>query len=270
MTGLPRRFWAEMTTRDFADGDAARWIAVLPVAAVEQHGPHLPLSTDTLIAEGMVRRVVELLPAELPVTFLPVQALGKSNEHILSPGTLTVGWETATKLWIEIGASVRRAGVRKLIVVSSHGGNSPLVDIVTRELRVGHGMLGVATGWSRFGAPEGLFPSEESLYGIHGGDAETSLMLHLRPDLVRMAEARDFASRQRDFVAEFSHLRAHGQSQFAWLAEDLNPQGAIGNAAAATADKGRALIEHRARAFVELCRDVDAFDVARLWQPPSD
>jgi creatinine amidohydrolase len=267
---LPLRHWHEMTARDFARGDVARWIAVLPVAAVEQHGPHLPLYTDTCIAEGMVRRVVELLPAELPVTFLPVQAVGKSNEHIFSPGTLTAGWETATKLWLEIGVSVRRAGVRKLIVVSSHGGNSPLVDIITRELRVDHGMLAVGTGWSRFGSPEGLFPPEESLYGIHGGDAETSLMLHLRPDLVRMAEAGDFPSHQRSFVAEFSHLRAHGPSQFAWLAQDLNPQGAVGNAAAATAEKGRALVDHRAGGFVELCRDIDAFDVARLWQPPSD
>lgn len=267
---LPLRHWYEMTTRDFAEGDVARWIAVLPVAAIEQHGPHLPVATDTAIAEGMIRRAIELLPPELPVTFLPVQAVGKSNEHISSPGTLTAAWETATKLWIELGDSVRRAGVRKLIIVNSHGGNVPMVDIVTRELRIRHDMLAVGTAWSRFGNPEGLFAPEESLYGIHGGDMETSVMLHLRPDLVRMANAEDFRSTQLSFLKEFKHLRAHGLSQFGWKAQDLNPKGAVGNASLATPEKGKAVVDHQTAAFVELCRDVDAFDVARLWKSTLD
>jgi creatinine amidohydrolase len=180
----PRRFWHEMTTRDFAEGDAASWIAVQPVAAIEQHGPHLPVYTDACVAEGMVKRVVELLPADLPAVFLQVQAVGKSNEHISSPGTLTFSWETLTRVLLDIGHSVDRAGVRKLVFVNSHGGNVPVLDVVTRELRVRHDMLAVASGWSRFGYPERMFAEEEHLYGIHGGDMETSVMLHLRPDLV--------------------------------------------------------------------------------------
>ena len=264
---LPRRFWHEMTTRDFAEGDTAGWIAVLPVAAIEQHGPHLPVYTDTCIAEGMIRRATELLPEDLPVTFLPVQAVGKSNEHISSPGTLTSTWETTTRLWLEIGDSVHRAGVEKLIIMNSHGGNVPMVDIVARELRVRHNMLAVATAWSRFGQPDGIAAPEEALYGIHGGDIETSIMLHLRPDLVRMDKAQDFRSSQLAFIKEFKHLRAHGLVQFGWKAQDLNPHGAVGNALAATAEKGRAVVEHQARAFVELCRDVQAFDTGRLWRP---
>jgi len=267
MPMLPRRFWSEMTTRDFADSHTSEWIAVLPVAAIEQHGPHLPVYTDTCIAEGMIRRAIELMPDELPVTFLPVQAVGKSNEHISSPGTLTTTWETATKLWLDIGDSVRRAGVDKLIVVNSHGGNVPMVDIVARELRVRHDMLVVATAWSRFGHPEGLPAGEEGLYGIHGGDIETSVMLHLRPDLVRMDKAKDFRSVQLDFIREFKHLRAHGPVQFGWKAQDLNPDGTVGNASAATADKGMAVVEHQAAAFVALCRDVAGFDPGRLWTP---
>lgn len=266
-TPLPRRYWVEMSTRDFADSDTSGWIAVLPVAAVEQHGPHLPVFTDTCIAEGLVRRSVELLPDDMPVTFLPVQAVGKSNEHISSPGTLTATWETAIRLWLEVGESVHRAGIRKLILINSHGGNVPLIDIVARELRVRHDMLVVATGWSRFGVPDGLSAPEEAFYGIHGGDVETSMMLHLRSDLVDMGRAADFRSTQLDFMAEFRHLRAHGPVQFGWKAQDLNPAGVVGNAAAATAEKGKVVIDHQARAFVELCSDVNAFDVARLWVP---
>jgi creatinine amidohydrolase len=264
---LPRRRWPEMTTLDFRESDTASWIAVLPVAAIEQHGPHLPVYTDACIAEGMVARSIELLPEELPVTFLPVQAIGKSNEHISSPGTLTSTWETTTRLWLEIGDSVYRAGVEKLIIVNSHGGNVPMVDIVARELRVRHGMLVVATAWSRLGHPEGIPTAEEALYGIHGGDVETSIMLHFRPDLVRMDKALDFRSTQLDFIDEFQHLRAHGPVQFGWKAQDLNPHGAVGNAATATAEKGQAVVDFQANAFVGLCRDVDGFDTARLWKP---
>jgi creatinine amidohydrolase len=266
MTKLPARRWQDMTTVDFATADTARWIAILPVAAIEQHGPHLPVYTDTCIAEGMIARTMELLPEELPATFLPVQAIGKSNEHISSPGTLTSTWETTTKLWLDIGDSVHRAGVEKLIIVNAHGGNVPMVDIVARELRVRHDMLVVATAWSRLGLPEGISAPEEALYGIHGGDIETSIMLHLRPDLVRMEHAEDFRSAQLQFIEEFKHLRAHGPVQFGWKAQDLNAAGTVGNASAATAEKGAAVVDHQAAAFVALCRDVDDFDTNRLWR----
>ncbi|SOC21920.1 creatininase family protein [Stappia indica] len=270
MTDLPRRFWHEMTAFDFANADTSSWIAVLPVAAIEQHGPHLPVFTDTCIAEGQISRVLELLPRNVPATFLPVQAVGKSNEHISSPGTLTLSWETATRAWIEIGESVFRAGVRKMILVTSHGGNVPLIDIVARELRVKHDMLVTATGWSRFGQPHDLFPAEEFTYGIHGGDIETSLMLYLRPDLVDMRKAEDFRSTQLDFLREFKHLRGHGPAQFGWKAQDLNPAGTVGNAAAANAAKGEASLDHAARGFVDLLKDMHAFDLDRLWKPDGE
>ena len=254
-----------MTTTDFRDGDSESWIAVQPVCAIEQHGPHLPVYTDTCIAEGMIQRTLELLPKTLPVTFLPTQAVGKSNEHISSPGTLTLSHGTLTSLLIEIGESVKRAGVAKLILVNSHGGNVPILDVVARDLRVRHEMLCVATGWARFGHPDGLFAPEEFTYGIHGGDMETSIMLHLRPDLVRMDRAKDFRSAQSEFLKEFKHLRGHGASQFGWKAQDLNVEGALGNAAAATAEKGKAVVDHQAAAFVDLCADVAGFDLDRLW-----
>ncbi len=258
MANLPARHWQDMTTVDFAAGDTARWIAVLPVAAIEQHGPHLPVYTDTCIAGGMIARSIELLPGDLPVTFLPVQAVGKSNEHIAFPGTLTGDWDAVTRLWIDIGASVHRAGVRKMIIANAHGGNVPLIDIVARELRVRHAMTVITAAWSKFGEPEGLLGGDEFGYGIHGGEMETSVMLHLRPDLVRMELARDFRSAQDDYRDRFRHLRLHGPVATGWQAGDLNPAGVVGNAAAATGDKGRAIVDHQARCFVELCADLDA------------
>ncbi|MBA5777386.1 creatininase family protein [Stappia sp. F7233] len=266
MPSLPRRFWHEMTTFDFTEADTRDWIAVLPVAAIEQHGPHLPVFTDTCIAEGQIARVLELLPDDVPATFLPVQAIGKSNEHISSPGTLTLSWDTVTKAWEEIGDSVHRAGIRKFVLINSHGGNVPIIDIVARELRVKYDMLAVATAWSRFGQPDGVFPRQEFSYGIHGGDIETSIMLHLRPDLVRMEKAADFPSAQQDFLREFKHLRGHGPAQFGWKSQDLNPLGVVGNAAAATAEKGKASLDHAAQGFVDLLKDIHAFDMKRIWR----
>lgn len=253
-----------MTAEDFAGSDTSNWIAVLPVAAIEQHGPHLPVCTDTCIAEGQVARVIDLLPASILATFLPVQAVAKSNEHIASPGTLTLDWDTVTRAWLDIGDSVARAGVRKLVIVTSHGGNVPIMDIVARELRIRHRMLAVATAWARFGQPDGVFPAEEFVYGIHGGDVETSIMLHLRPDLVRMDRAEDFRSTQHRMIAEMKQLRVHGPVQYGWMAQDLNPKGAVGNAAAATAEKGRLSLDHAARGFVDLLADVHRFDPADL------
>jgi creatinine amidohydrolase len=256
---VPRRRWQEMRAPDFS-GDSSRWIAVLPIAAVEQHGPHLPVGVDMLLAEGYVAETIRRLPSDLPATFLPVQAVGKSNEHIASPGTLTLGWKTATESWIEIGDSIARAGLRKLVIVTSHGGNVPIMDIVALELRLRHRMLCVATGWSRLGKAEGVFPPEEAVHGIHGGDVETSMMLALHPELVDMNAAADFGSRQHEMIATMAQLRVHGPVQFGWTAGDLNPAGAVGNAGAATAEKGRAQIAYAASAFCDLLADVDRFD----------
>jgi creatinine amidohydrolase len=266
---LPKRRWHEMTTEDFKSPGVASWIAILPVAAIEQHGPHLPVGTDTLINLGHIERMLALLPVTIPATVLPIQAIGKSNEHISSPGTLTLSWETVTRAWIEIGESVARAGVRKLVIINSHGGNVPILDIVARELRVRHEMLVVATAWSRFGQPEALYGDREARFGIHGGETETSVMLALHPEHVKMAEAKDFRSNQENFEQEFKHLRAHGPVPFGWKAQDLNVAGTVGDASISTAAKGEVSLDFAARAFVELLDDVNRFDPARLWRPKT-
>ena len=243
----PRRHWAEYRAPEFATIDPARTITVLPTAAVEQHGPHLPTGTDTMIAEGMIRELLAICPDDLDIRVLPIQAVGKSNEHLWAAGTLSLPAEVALAAWVEIGLSVARAGVRKIAIVNSHGGNLDLVSILSRELRVRAGMVAVRCQWGSFGHPEGLFSEDELRYGIHGGDVETSLMLAFRPDLVDMDAARDFRS-----AAETGPIPPVGPVAQGWIARDLNPAGVVGNAAAASAEKGRATARHQAAGFLDL------------------
>lgn len=251
-----RAWWGDYRTTEYHAIDPEATIAVLPVAAIEQHGPHLPVSTDSTIMAGMLDAVIAKLPDDLDVRILPIQSVGKSNEHLHAPGTLTLPATTLIEAWTELGASVARAGVRKIVVVNSHGGNEEIMGIVTRELRVRFGMLAVKTSWSRFGRPAGLFSEIEDRYGIHGGDFETSVMLHFRPDLVDMEKAEDFPSRVQAAEDNFELLRHTGTQAFAWIASDLNPHGVVGEAAKATAEKGRLTVEHQTDGFIRLLRDV--------------
>ncbi|PWK69130.1 creatininase family protein [Aminobacter sp. AP02] len=257
MTKQKRRvWWGDFKAADFASMDLERTIAVIPVAAIEQHGPHLPVSTDLSIMEGMLAEVFARLPENLDARFLPIQAVGKSDEHIHAPGTLSLPANMLVDAWTELGASVARAGIRKFVFLTSHGGNEEVMGIVSRELRVRFAALSVRTSWGRFGYPESLYPGREIQLGIHGGDVETSLMLHFRPDLVDMAQAEDFASSFERAEKEFELLRSHGQHGFSWLASDLNPQGVVGNATVATAEKGRLTAAHQAEGFIRLLQDI--------------
>jgi creatinine amidohydrolase len=257
-------FWGELTTKDFEGLDPDKTIAILPVAATEQHGPHLPVMTDTAIADGMLAVLRERLPDDVSVLVLPVQPVGKSNEHILSPGTLTLSADTLLRVLVEIGESVHRAGLRKLVLANSHGGNASVIATAARELRVRRTMLAVATHWRWFGLPDGMYDAVEAKHGIHAGDIETSLMLDFRPDLVRMNKAKNFVSSAIAMEKEFKNLSATGGHSFGWMAPDLNPDGAVGNAAIATAEKGKATAIHQADGFIALLRDMAKFDLARL------
>jgi creatinine amidohydrolase len=267
---LPKRDWMDMSWGDLAGATTAGWIAVLPLAAVEQHGPHLPLGVDTFIAEAYLRKVRDILPPDLPVTFLPVQRVGVSAEHLSYPGTLTLSAGTAIAAWTELGESVARAGVRKLVFVTSHGGNVAAMELAARDLRARLGMLAVTVGWHRFGYPDGAFSSDEKKHGIHGGDIETSLMLAVAPETVRLGEARRAVPETVAMAREFKWLGAYRPAGFAWMTQDLHPSGAIGDATLAKAGKGEAALAQGAQAFVELLREVDRFDLTRLREGPLD
>jgi len=237
-------------------------IAVLPLGAHEQHGPHLPFETDTLIAQGIVARLKAALPQDFPVTFLPVEPVGYSIEHMDVAGTKTLAFDEAVNRWLEIARAQHEKGIRKFVMLNAHGGNAPLMTIVTTEARKRFSMLAVATSWTRFGLPEGLIAPQDKAIDIHGGDIETSVMLALNPDDVAMDKAETFSSRQSEFANRFTHLRAYGPHAFGWMMSDLNPLGVAGNAAAATAEKGEQIIAHSVRGLIALLEDVRAFDVS--------
>lgn len=261
MTQSSRR-WQDLAWTDFA-ALAPNTVAILPVAAIEQHGPHLPVSVDATINEGVLARALDQIPASLPILVLPMQSIGLSIEHIRFPGTLTFSMETLASAWTEIGLSVARAGVRKLVLLNSHGGQPQLVDIVCRRLRGQANMLAVACLWSRLGYPSTAgIGGVEQRHGIHGGLVETSMMLALRPDLVRMDLAQDFRSAWIEREAQFSTLVPEGAVGFGWEVQDLNPAGALGDAASATAALGETLLEHAGKRLAALLAEVHSLDLA--------
>ena len=204
-----------------------------------------------------------------PTSFLlPLQPVGKSNEHSAFPGTLSLSAPTLISLWTEIGESVGRSGVRKLVILNAHGGQVQIAEIVARELRVRHDMFCVAVNWWQMGSPEGLIDEHEAKYGIHGGTVETSMLLHTRPDLVDMTNAENFEPMSVEIDARFKRLRLLGGPSAGWQAQDLHPSGAAGDASKASAEIGAELFDHVAQGFAELLREVSEYPLANLKPGP--
>jgi creatinine amidohydrolase len=276
----PSRLWADWTTSDFerlrTGAGAARTIAVLPVAATEQHGPHLPLSVDTVLVDGIVNAALAHLPADLPVLFLPTQTVGLSPEHARFPGTLTLKNETILRLWTDIAESVAAAGITKLVLLNSHGGNVSVMDLVARDLRARLDMLVYSVSW--FNLPlinaqgqdvNALFSAEEHRFGVHGGDIETSMMLALDPARVHLAQARNFASKAQARAGQFEILGNGKSAKLGWQTQDYNPAGAVGDAASATAEKGRAMVDAAGRALARLLAEIDRLPADTLLPRPA-
>ena len=239
-------------------------IAVLPVAATEQHGPHLPLCVDTALVDGIVAASLAHLPVALPVLFLPTQAVGLSPEHARFPGTLTLKAETIIRLWTDIGESVAAAGIKKLVLFNAHGGQVSVLDIVARDLRARLGLLVYGVNWFNLpltdeqGADANqLFSVDEHRFGIHAGDIETSMMLALKPDLVDMTRAANFPSSSQTRAQAFPILGNGKSAKLGWQMQDYNTAGAFGNAAAASAEKGHQVVVASARNLAQLRVEID-------------
>ncbi|MBL4786005.1 MAG: creatininase family protein [Cohaesibacteraceae bacterium] len=249
--------WQDLTSADIGKADKSRAVVVFPLAAIEQHGPHLPLSTDAVLAEGYLGELEQIGLKDFDVYILPLQSIGWSIEHQSFPGTLTGTSDILLKLWKHIALQVIGAGFVKLVFINSHGGNVPLMDILIRELRAETAIFAVATNWLRFGYPDDLVDADERAFGIHGGLVETAMMMHLAPQLVRKDALANFPSTQEYYIKTFACLTAYGRHQFGWLAEDLNTNGVVGDAKKATAAIGEALIQHIVQKFIILLRDVN-------------
>ena len=255
---LSSGYWQDLATTDFARVDPARTIALLPVAAIEQHGPHLPLCTDALINQAVVSRALLQLPPSASVLVLPALNVGDSLEHTAFPGTLSADMEALLGLWLSVGRCVARAGVRKLVIFNSHGGQRAHVDLAALRLRVAHGLLVARAHSFSFGVPPGLFEADELAHGLHGGAVETSLVMHLRPDLVRTPALADFQSLGATLARRGGLLGVEKPVGMGWMTQDLNPHGACGDARAASADKGERLLEHLAGCLVQLLAEMEA------------
>lgn len=258
------RFWQDLTTEDFDDLDPETTVAVMPLGAIEQHGPHLPVSTDTVIAEEMAKGALEKLPDEVPALLMPTQAVGKSNEHLAFAGTLTLNAKTLIDVWYEVAEGVRRAGLNKILFINAHGGQPQVMEIVARELRVKQEILAVSSNWWHMGLPDGLVGADEVRHGIHGGTVETSIMLHLRPDLVKMEKAANFVSVLPATNTANERLRYVGGVGIGWQAQDLHPQGVAGDASVATPEIGEALMTHVTAALAQLISEISRHPLSSL------
>ena len=246
-------------------------IAVLPVAATEQHGPHLPLKVDSALVDGVIAATLPHLGVDVPALFLPTQAVGLSPEHARFAGTLTLKAETTIRLWTDIGESVAASGVKKMVLLNSHGGQVGVMDIVARDLRARLGMLVYSVNW--FGLPllgshgedvNALFSAHEHRFGIHAGEIETSMMLALAPELVDMARAQNFVSTSEDRAQKFAILGNGKSAKLGWQMQDYNPHGAVGNAANASADNGRTVLDAAGRALARLLAELHQLPLGTL------
>lgn len=254
---MPFRLLTDLKSSDFTQTQGTNTVAVIPIGAVEQHGPHMPLGTDMLLAQVFAQEAVAKVE-KADVILYPVQAIGASQEHHDFPGTIWLEPDVLIPTLMAIGRGVAAAGIGKLVFLNAHGGNLPSLQIACRRMRVEMNLFAASAGWMAFGLP--VYPEDMRRDDIHGGFMETAVMLHVRPELVDMTLAQDFVPRSAVVAQENTYLRLLGPMVTGWVARDLHPSGAAGNAAAATADAGREIFDHCANKYAAFLDEVAAYD----------
>jgi len=250
---IPDRFClARLTTTEIAALDGERTLVVLPVAAVEQHGPHLPVYTDSMIVQAVLTRALESRPDDGRVWALPTQVYGKSNEHTGFAGTFGLSGETLARVLKEIAHGVQASGLRRLMFLNGHGGNPEILDYVARDVRAELGLLCFTAHPFRFGLARDIISDVEGGYGIHGGEGETSVVLALAPELVHPDAYTPELPPVRQYLRRYT---LKGAASFGWLTRDLSVSGTIGDPRAATAQKGQAILDAEARLVAELIEE---------------
>ena len=253
---LVARHFEDLKGPEIAQAIGPGSILLWPIGAVEQHGPHLPLSVDHVIADTVASAVADAAPPELDVWLLPTLSVSKSNEHAWSPGTLWLSATTLLAVVADVARSIATTSAQRLVFLNAHGGNSSLLNVACREIRLEHGLLTFLAHPSLPPDQGGDSAASEMGMGIHGGLGETSMMLHLRPDLVDMSKA----TRQiPEPLADNDHVRFGGSVTFGWLSNDFGPDGHIGDPTGATADRGKILFEEAVSTIIEQLHEIAAF-----------
>lgn len=262
----PARFFPYLTwTTIQAMPDKDNTVIVQPIGAIEQHGPHLPLVVDSAIATAVLGKAMEALPETIPAYALPPLCYGKSNEHWHFPGTITLSAQTLITVLLEVGESLYRAGFRKWVLLNAHGGQPQVMEIVARDLHQKYDdfLVFPLFVWRVPNVAAELLTPKELELGIHAGDAETSLLLSILPEWVRMEEA----------IAEYPHdlpqeglLSMEGNLPFAWVTRDLTRSGTLGDPTTATKEKGDRILESLAASWVQVLQDIYAFQQPKTWK----
>lgn len=248
---------ADLRASEVADRLSERSVLLQPVGAVEQHGPHLPLGTDLLIAEELAERVVAAHGDELDLWLLPPLAYTKSNEHAWAPGTITLSATTLLAVLDDLGRSLATLPTRRLAFLNGHGGNTQLLAVANRELRLAHGLM---TFLLHPSLPRdsggGVRDDDELGMGVHAGRDETSIVLHLRPELVDMAQAERSVP---EAMAARTRVRFGGDVPFGWLSSDLAASGVVGDPTLASAAHGEQLVAGMVERLREALDEIGAF-----------
>lgn len=240
-------------------------LVILPLGAVEQHGPHLPLMTDALIGEYVLTRAMEKLPPESHIWLLPPLAYGKSNEHLDFAGTVSLSASTLLSVLADVAASVHRSGFRRLLLFNTHGGNADLCYVAAREIRASTGMMVFYVSPGALGASSHLLDEREKEFGIHGGEAETSMVMAIKPDWVQTA----LLPEEFPDLSAYRFLTLEGGIRFAWVMSDISGSGIAGDATRATKEKGAEMLERSAAAVAEALLEISRFEIADVKRKPA-
>lgn len=259
------RFLPRLTRKQVKELPKENALVILPIGAVEQHGDHLPVMTDALIGEATLTDALEKIDPVEQIWLIPPIAYGKSNEHLGIPGTISLSASTLAGIVSDIAYSLKASGFRRLLLFNTHGGNTDLLNVVAREIRIATGMMVFSLSPASLGVAADLLPPEELEFGIHGGDYETSIVMYLKPGWVQ----EHCRVREMPAMNRYRFLTLEKAIRFAWKMEDVSRSGILGDATRATAEKGRIIQERAsdlmAKAFVEISR----FEIKQLLEETS-
>ncbi|MBE9069650.1 creatininase family protein [Leptolyngbya cf. ectocarpi LEGE 11479] len=259
----PERFYPYLTWQDVDQmANKEQAVIIQPVGAIEQHGPHLPLAVDTALGMAVIGRALEQLDLSVPVYCLPPLCYGKSNEHWGFPGTVTLSASTLMAVLSDVAESLYQAGFRKLVLLNSHGGQPQVLEIVARDVHQRRPDFWVFPHfvWQVPHQVDELLSDQEQQEGIHAGDAETSLMLAILPDQVRMEQAvKEYPPKCEGL------LSLEGALPFSWTTRDISQSGVVGDATVATAAKGEKIWADVAASWVTVLEEIYRFEPPQRW-----